>query len=133
MSQRFAKLALGLLALCTMLGMSACDHVGPYVPPVQQGALLNHETVGKLHVGMTKEQVANLVGVPVVSDPYNSLQWTYVYRFKRQGHALEHHYLVVRFSADGKVTKILSDEHREVSLPKPHYHPASHPDAPRQS
>lgn len=124
MSSRFAKLRASF-ALLALFALTACDHVGPYVPPVQQGTALNNQAIDQLHEGMTKEQVVNLVGEPVVSDPYNSLQWTYVYRFKRQGHALEHQYLVVRFSADGKVTKILTDEHREVTLPEPDFHQAT--------
>ncbi len=51
----------------------------PYVPPVQQGNVINQSAVNKLHYGMNKEQVYSLLGEPILIDVFNNDYWTYVY------------------------------------------------------
>ncbi len=55
-----------------------------YKMEVQQGNALNNETVSQLQRGMSKAEVASLLGNPLLQDNFRSNRWDYVY-FKRNG------------------------------------------------
>ncbi|MFC4727595.1 outer membrane protein assembly factor BamE [Coralloluteibacterium thermophilus] len=61
-------LTAGLLAGCGIL----------YKQPIYQGNLLNAENVEQLREGMTRRQVAVLLGSPMVADPFHQSRWDYV-------------------------------------------------------
>ena len=50
-----------------------------YKMEVQQGNALSNETVSQLQRGMSKEQVAALLGNPLLQDNFRSNRWDYVY------------------------------------------------------
>ncbi|WP_455206788.1 outer membrane protein assembly factor BamE [Kaarinaea lacus] len=49
---------------------------------IQQGNVLTQEILDKLVVGMEMRKVRGLAGTPLVSDPFRSDRWDYVYSFK---------------------------------------------------
>ncbi len=55
-----------------------------YKMEVQQGNALNNETVSQLQRGMSKAQVASLLGTPLLQDNFRSNRWDYVY-YKLRG------------------------------------------------
>lgn len=48
-----------------------------YRQPIYQGNLMEAEAVKQLQVGMSKEQVMNLLGTPSIADPFNTDRWDY--------------------------------------------------------
>ena len=68
-----------LLAMPALL--SGCHFSFPKVAnvPVQQGNVITQEMVDRLKPGMTRRQVAFVMGEPVVRDPFNPDRWDYVY------------------------------------------------------
>lgn len=50
-----------------------------YKAEVQQGNALNNETVSLLKSGMSKAEVASLLGNPLLQDNFRSDRWDYVY------------------------------------------------------
>jgi outer membrane protein assembly factor BamE len=46
---------------------------------VQQGNVITQEMVDRLKPGMTRRQVAFVMGEPVLRDPFNPDRWDYVY------------------------------------------------------
>jgi outer membrane protein assembly factor BamE len=50
-----------------------------YKMEVQQGNALSNETVSQLQRGMSKAQVASLLGNPLLQDNFRSNRWDYVY------------------------------------------------------
>lgn len=50
-----------------------------YKMEVQQGNALSNETVSQLQRGMSKDQVAALLGNPLLQDNFRSNRWDYVY------------------------------------------------------
>lgn len=50
-----------------------------YKMEVQQGNALSNETVSQLQRGMNKDQVAALLGNPLLQDNFRSNRWDYVY------------------------------------------------------
>lgn len=49
---------------------------------IQQGNIVTSECLHKLRKGMTKDAVADLLGPPVLMDPFNDNRWSYIYTFK---------------------------------------------------
>lgn len=47
-----------------------------------QGNFLEQKDIDKLRVEMSKEQVAYLIGRPIVDDAFGGDIWRYIYRFK---------------------------------------------------
>ena len=57
----------------------------PYVPDVVQGNFISSEQYSKLKVGMTREQVRQIMGTPLLASYFHSNRWDYVFEFKREG------------------------------------------------
>lgn len=49
----------------------------------QQGNLLPQEKIMRLRVGMSKEDVAILMGTSLLSPTFNNNRWDYAYTFRR--------------------------------------------------
>ena len=57
-----------------------------YRMDIQQGNILSSETVSQLKMGMSKAEVATLLGTPLLQDNFKSNRWDYVY-FTKKGRA----------------------------------------------
>jgi outer membrane protein assembly factor BamE len=107
-----------VLALA-VAGASGCATADRYVPSwrsfgvykidVNQGNYLSQDMVDKLNVGMTQQQVRQLLGTPLVASPFRPDRWDYVYEYARQGQVVEHRNFTVWF-ADSKVARWEGDE-----------------------
>ncbi len=49
---------------------------------IQQGNVLTQEIFDKLVVGMEMRKVRGLAGTPLLSDPFRTDRWDYIYTFK---------------------------------------------------
>jgi outer membrane protein assembly factor BamE len=67
---------------------------------VQQGNVVTEDMLGKVRPGMTKSQVRFALGTPLISDPFHTDRWDYVYRFRKDGVLTEHSRLTVVFEGD---------------------------------
>jgi len=54
-----------------------------YRPDVQQGNVIDPDTLNRLSPGMTKSQVSFLLGTPMIADPFHSDRWDYVYSMRK--------------------------------------------------
>lgn len=68
-------------------GISACSTVKKvvYRIDVPQGNYLEQDKIDQVQVGMNKEQVAYLLGTPMLQDNFAQNRWSYVF-IKREGH-----------------------------------------------
>ncbi|MFC3193543.1 outer membrane protein assembly factor BamE [Marinicella sediminis] len=64
----------------TTLTLSGC-----YKAPVQQGNILKQEDIDEVKPGMTKQQVAIILGTPTIADPFNQDRWDYINTLKSKG------------------------------------------------
>ncbi len=48
-----------------------------YKQPIYQGNLIEKAAADQLQVGMSKQQVQNLLGTPSISDPFHHERWDY--------------------------------------------------------
>jgi len=90
-----------LIVLCLCLGLGACTSAvdntqrawmnsifQPYVPDVVQGNFISSEQYSKLKVGMTREQVRQIMGTPLLASYFHANRWDYVFEFKREGQTI---------------------------------------------
>lgn len=70
-----------------LLQLVACKPFVPsfYTPDVRQGNYLDQEKISQLQTGMSKRDVQVLLGTPLLTDPFRSDRWDYVYRFAEDG------------------------------------------------
>ena len=66
-----------VLLLACSLALSSCMFV--HKIDVQQGNLVTKDTVAKLKVGMTKAEVRQLLGTPLLNDVFHAHRWDYYF------------------------------------------------------
>ncbi len=76
-----------------------------YKQPIQQGNILKKDDVAEVKIGMTKRQVALILGTPAIADPFHQDRWDYVNTSKIKGKFLPVKKLVIHFK-DGQVSRI---------------------------
>ena len=64
-----------LLIAPLSLAVAGCGVL--YKQPIYQGNLMETEAVGQLKPGMSKQQVAGLLGTPSIADPFHAQRWDY--------------------------------------------------------
>ena len=82
---------------------------GVYKIDINQGNYLSQDMVDRLKVGLTQQQVRQLLGTPLIHSPFRPDRWDYVYEYTRQGKVVEHRTFTVYF-ADSKLTRWEGDE-----------------------
>ena len=70
-----------ILSLLFFLFLTGCI----YKTPVQQGNVLVQTDVDQIKPGMSKRQIAIILGTPAIADPFNQNRWDYVNTFKIKG------------------------------------------------
>jgi outer membrane protein assembly factor BamE len=98
------KLRVVSACLVMFLGflMASCTPV-----KVQQGNLLPQSRIERLQVGMTKEQVARIMGTSLLMTPFSDNHWDYAYLTRVNSKTTAQKHLVLDFEGD-KLTHISS-------------------------
>ncbi len=77
-----------------------------YHPDINQGNYLTSIEIKKIQKGMTQQQVAYILGNPILKDPFGAQVWFYIFRRER-GHArITQNTLILTFTSDGILTDI---------------------------
>lgn len=92
------------------LSVTACMNI-PYRAPIQQGNVIEADRAGMIREGMSKQQVAETVGSPVVSSLFHNNRWDYVYRLDQRGKPIQQKRVTIWF-ANGIVSKV---EHSDLA------------------
>ena len=83
------KLTLITMLVVAFLLTSGCTNglnaLKLYRVPVQQGNIVTQDMIDKIKPGMTKSQVAFVLGEPVLRDPFNESKWIYLYSIEVPG------------------------------------------------
>jgi len=82
---------------------------GVYRIDIQQGNAVNQEMVNKLKPGMTKNQVAYVLGTPLIIDTFHPNRWDYIYSFHPGNGQREQRSLTVFFTDDEKLSHLEGD------------------------
>jgi outer membrane protein assembly factor BamE len=106
------RLPLALSAACAVLGLGACSSISgavgekighlvtPYRVEVVQGNVVTQEQMAVLKPGLTRDQVRQVLGAPLLADPFHADRWDYVFLIRRQGTEPQQRAVVVNFSGD---------------------------------
>lgn len=97
--------------LATLVTLSACSSitsrmpgitslVSPYKIDIVQGNVVTREQAAALQTGMTREQVRDILGSPLLTSVFHADRWDYVFTFRRQGQAPQQRRLTAFFKAD---------------------------------
>ena len=86
---RFASFVPSMSSVATLLLalslLGGCGWPRVHKVVVQQGNVITQEMIDKLKPGMTRTQVAYIMGEPVVRNTFNDTRWDYVYSLENPG------------------------------------------------
>lgn len=83
--------------------------VTPYKIDIQQGNVVTREQAQALQPGMSRLQVRDILGSPLLTSVFHADRWDYVFTFRRQGQPLQQRKLAVFFKGE-VMERIESDE-----------------------
>ena len=106
-----ARLGQVLLIGASMAALAGCGSldgasnriasiVTPYKIDVVQGNFVSREQVEALQPGMSRQQVREILGTPLVTSLFHADRWEYVFTLKRPGESLQTRKLAVFFKGD---------------------------------
>jgi outer membrane protein assembly factor BamE len=102
----------------------------PYKPDIVQGNVVTTEQISLIKPGMNRVQVRDILGTPLIADPFHAQRWDYVFSMKRQGYEPIQRSFFVVFDGDA-VEKVeapaLPTENDFVTLIARHPLPTSVP------
>ena len=88
------------LLVAVALASSGCI----YKLDVQQGNVVTQDSVAKLKKGMTKSEVRNTLGTPLLMDPFHGNRWDYYFSTLERGKTTERTRFSVFFENDRLVS-----------------------------
>ena len=74
--------------------------VSPYKIDIVQGNFVSKEQADALKVGMTRAQVRDVLGTPLLASMFHADRWDYVFTFNRQGTQPQARKVSVYFTGD---------------------------------
>jgi outer membrane protein assembly factor BamE len=86
--------------LPTVAGDKVLGLVTPYRVDVVQGNVLTKEQVAKVKPGMSRAQVRDLLGSPLLADAFHESRWDYAFTIRRQGAPEQQRLVVAQFDGD---------------------------------
>jgi len=97
-----AAVALAALAGCQALQTSdsAVGVLTPYRLEIVQGNVITQEQAAAIKTGMTRAQVRDVLGSPLLADPFHSDRWDYVFAIRRQGAESQLRRVIVLFKGE---------------------------------
>ena len=72
----------------------------PYRMDIVQGNVVTKEQLALLRVGMTRRQVGDVLGTPLINDIFHADRWDYPFTIRRQGTEPQRRSVVVHFKGD---------------------------------
>lgn len=106
---RFASSGL-LLALPLLLLAGGCDSlqrsdsflgvITPYRVDIVQGNAVTKEQMALIRPGLTRVQVRDVLGSPLLADPFHANRWDYLFTLRRPGADLQRRSVIVHFEGE---------------------------------
>jgi len=102
------RIALGLLVFGALTACSTVSNttdriasiITPFRPEIVQGNLISKEQVDLLQAGMSRNQVRDILGTPLMASVFHTNRWDYTFTLKRPGVEEQSRRLTVYFKAD---------------------------------
>ena len=93
----------GLVTACSSFNnasRSVASAITPYKVDVVQGNFVSKEQVNALQPGMSRQQVRDILGTPLVTSVFHADRWEYVFTLKRAGVENQTRKMTVFFDGD---------------------------------
>lgn len=101
---RLALAGLGAAALAGCQSLQSSDNflgmITPYKVEVVQGNVVTKEQAEAVKPGMSRAQVRDILGSPLLTDVFHQDRWDYVFTIRRQGAEPQRRSVVVLFDGD---------------------------------
>jgi outer membrane protein assembly factor BamE len=104
------RLLLSAFVVAACSGCAGLDHtdsplgeITPYRIDIVQGNAITKEQAALIKPGLTRLQVRDVLGTPLVADPFHANRWDYIFTLRREGAQPQRRSVVVLF--DGDVVK----------------------------
>jgi outer membrane protein assembly factor BamE len=94
-----------LLAGCESLQRtdSLFGFITPYRIDIVQGNAITREQITSVQPGMSRLQVRDILGTPLIADPFHGDRWDYLFTLRRPNTDPQNRHVIVLF--DGEVVK----------------------------
>ena len=79
---------------------SLVGFITPYRIDIVQGNAITKEQAEALKPGLTRLQVKDLLGTPLMADPFHASRWDYIFTLRRPNAVLQRRSVVVLFDGD---------------------------------
>jgi outer membrane protein assembly factor BamE len=93
-----------LPSMPTMPSLVSADRllgvVTPYKVEVVQGNVITKEQAAQVRPGMSRAQVRDVLGSPLLTDVFHANRWDYVFTIRRQGAEPQMRRVIVRFDGE---------------------------------
>ncbi len=98
----------GLLGGCQSLQRtdSLFGFITPYRIDIVQGNAITQEQAALIKPGLTRLQVRDILGTPLLTDPFHANHWDYIFTLRRPGAEPQRRSVIVNF--DGDVVKSIT-------------------------
>ncbi|MBT9489469.1 MAG: outer membrane protein assembly factor BamE [Rubrivivax sp.] len=104
-----------LLSACALLALGGCASqlktseslfglVTPYRMEIVQGNVITKEQMDRVKVGMSRRQVRDALGSPLVTDIFHADRWDYLFVIRRQGAEPQRRAITLVFAGDALKT-----------------------------
>ena len=95
------------LIAATLAGCSALQRsdgflgvITPYRVDIVQGNVITREQAAAVKAGMSRAQVRDVLGSPLLTDPFHVDRWDYVFTIRRQGSKPQERHVVAYFQGE---------------------------------
>ena len=80
-----------ILVILSIFVVSACESWLPdaHRPDYTLGNVIKPDALEEIQLGMTRPEVASILGTPVLTDPFRTNRWDYIYRYYPRGRTSE--------------------------------------------
>jgi len=104
------KVLLASTLVLGLLGQSACSLKFPRLHRVtiQQGNVITQDMINKLKPGMSRSQVAFVMGEPIMKNPFDEDRWNYIYTLNLPGYYSDRRHVSLYFH-DGILAYMTGD------------------------
>ncbi len=74
--------------------------ITPYRIDIVQGNVITKEQAERVRPGMSRLQVRDVLGTPLLTDPFHAARWDYVFTLRRPNTDVQARHVVVHFEGD---------------------------------
>jgi outer membrane protein assembly factor BamE len=76
------------------------SRITPYRIEIVQGNVVTSEQAARVRPGLTRAQVRDVLGTPLLADPFHADRWDYIFTIRRDGMPNQRRSVVVWFEGD---------------------------------